>query len=95
MAKGKKLAGWDTAVSELRVEVVKGVKSVCKILVEKVPTIEPQTLAEVVMVLIDNPKILYELTETRASFGMLRFITANVGEKVENCSSVMEESKKF
>lgn len=80
---GKKLEGFDIAESGLQVKIDKGFKDVCKALVEKVPTIEPQSIAKIVRALIENPMVLYELTETRASFGELRFLKCNVGEQVD------------
>ena len=83
MAKGKKGECYEEAVSILQKDLSSEFKSVCKALVEKVPTVEPLSIEEVVRCLIENPKILLETRSAGEDYGVLKFIKANVGEKVD------------
>jgi hypothetical protein len=80
MVKGTKGEYYDEAVSILQKDLSSGFKSVCEALVEKVPTVEPLSIEEVVRCLIENPKILLEMKSAGEEYGVLKFIKANVGE---------------
>ena len=84
MVKGKKTEGYEEAVRIVWIALSSKYQSICEALVEKVPTIEPQSIEEVVLSLLENSKIRLELKKAGEDYADLKFIKANVGEKTDN-----------
>lgn len=87
MVKGKKMEGYEEAVSALQIALSSKFQSICRALVEKVPTIEPRSIEEVVRSLLENSRIRLELKKAGEDYIDLKFIKANVGEKVDTIIS--------